>query len=166
MQPTTAIEETRDGILLSTDPALVDVSAVQAFLTHSYWAKGIPLETVARSIENSLCFGLYDGKQQIGFARLVTDCATHARLADVYVLESHRGRGLGKWLVGATVAHPALRGLKSISLATRDAHDLYRRFGFEKVRHTETEMVKSHPVQGSQGSGASGAQAVSSANSA
>ena len=139
------IEERRDGILLSSDPARVDLAAVHAFLRDSYWSRGIPIETVARSIENSLCFGLYDTGAQVGFARLITDRATYARLMDVYVLDSHRGRGLGKWLIGVALEHPDLRGLKMISLGTRDAQGLYARFGFEAVGDGGRAMARRHP---------------------
>ncbi|MBW2279485.1 MAG: GNAT family N-acetyltransferase [Deltaproteobacteria bacterium] len=133
MKPLPWIEEQRDGIQLSSDPARIDLAGVHAFLTDSYWSRGIPIETVARSIEHSLCFGLYDGGAQVGFARFITDRATYARLMDVYVLDSHRGRGLGEWLVGVALDHPDLQGLKMISLATRDAQGLYERFGFRTI---------------------------------
>lgn len=122
-----------DGYVISTDPALVDRAAVWAFLTTSYWAKGVSREVVDRSIENSLVFSMTapDGAQA-GFARAVTDQARMAWIADVFVLESHRGRGLGVWLVRTVVEHPALEGL-SLILATADAHGLYERFGFEET---------------------------------
>jgi GNAT superfamily N-acetyltransferase len=121
----------RDGYTASSDPARLDVDAIHAFLTACYWSTGIPRETVARAIAHSLGFGLYapDGAQ-VGFVRAVTDCATFAYLCDVYVLEPHRGRGLGEWLVGFALADPRLNGLRRITLATRDAHGLYERFGF------------------------------------
>jgi GNAT superfamily N-acetyltransferase len=121
----------RDDYLISTDRTLLDVAAIHDFLTnHSYWAAGIPLEVVRRSLGGSLCFGLYDGTCQVGFARAVTDGATFAWLGDVFVLESHRGRGLSRWLLESVLAHPALQGLRRMLLATRDAHALYRHFGF------------------------------------
>jgi GNAT superfamily N-acetyltransferase len=121
----------RDDFLISTDRSLLDVRAIHDFLAnHSYWAAGIPLEIVQRSIDNSLCFGLYDNGQQVGFTRVVTDGATFAWLCDVFVLESHRGRGLSKWLLECVLAHPAVQGLRRIALGTRDAHELYRRYGF------------------------------------
>jgi GNAT superfamily N-acetyltransferase len=127
--------EHRDGYTLSNDPARLDVDGIHAFLTACYWSTGIPRETVARAVAHSLGFGLYvsggaaDGAQ-VGFARVVTDQATFAYLCDVYVLDAHRGRGLGEWLVGFALAEPALRDLRRILLATRDAHALYERFGF------------------------------------
>jgi len=97
---------------ISTDPARIDLATVHNFLTHSYWAKGIPVETAQQSIQNSLCFGVYQGKQQVGFARIITDYATFAYLADVFILEQYRGRGLSKWLMECIVAHPQLQGLR------------------------------------------------------
>jgi GNAT superfamily N-acetyltransferase len=121
----------RGDFLISTDRALLDVAAAYDFLArHSYWAAGIPLDVLQRAIAGSLCFGLFDGGRQVGFARAVTDGATFAYLGDVYVLESHRGRGLSKWLMEGVLAHPALQGLRRVVLVTRDAHGLYDRFGF------------------------------------
>jgi GNAT superfamily N-acetyltransferase len=130
-QPAPPRSETRDGYTVSSDPARLDVDAIHAFLTRCYWSTGIPRETVARAVAHSLGFGLHapDGAQ-VGFARVVTDRATFAYLCDVYVLEAHRGRGLGEWLVGFALADPALRNLRRVILATRDAHALYERFGF------------------------------------
>jgi GNAT superfamily N-acetyltransferase len=115
---------------ISTDPRRLDVGVIAAFLSTSYWARGIPREVVERSIRGSLCFGVYDGPAQVGFARVISDCATFAYIADVFVLESHRGRGLAKWLMTCIKGHPDLQGLRRWSLATRDAHGLYRQFGF------------------------------------
>ncbi len=121
----------RGEYLLSTDRALLDVAAVHDFLANrSYWAAGIPRAVVQRAIDGSLCFGIYENGRQVGFARAVTDGATFAWLGDVFVLDSHRGRGLSKWLLQSILAHPALQGLRRIILATRDAHGLYDRFGF------------------------------------
>lgn len=126
-------EHTRDGLVVSSDPQRLDVDAIHAYLTRSYWARGIPRAVVARSLSHSLCFGLYDGARQIGFARAVTDRATFAYLADVYVLEEYRGRGLGKWLVACAMAHPELQGLRRWVLVTRDAHGLYRELGWSPL---------------------------------
>ncbi|HEY6554316.1 MAG TPA: GNAT family N-acetyltransferase, partial [Vicinamibacteria bacterium] len=112
------------------------------FLARSYWAQGIPREVVDRSIEGSLAFGLFEDGAQVGFARVVTDRATFAYLADVYVLESRRGRGLGRWLVECVTAHPDLQGLRRFALVTRDAHDVYRPFGFEPLRAPERYMER------------------------
>lgn len=110
-----------------------DVDAIHEYLTRSYWAAGISRERVARSLEQSLCFGLFDGARQIGFARVVTDKTTFAYLADVYVLETYQGRGLGKTLVAAVRAHPDLADLRRFVLWTRDAHGLYEQYGFERL---------------------------------
>jgi GNAT superfamily N-acetyltransferase len=118
---------------ISTDPARVDVEVVHRFLTNSYWAKGIPIETVRRSIENSLCFGIYYGRHQVGFARVISDCATFAYLADVFTLSAYRGRGLSQWLMECIIGHPDLQGLRRWMLATQDAHGLYAKFGFTPI---------------------------------
>jgi GNAT superfamily N-acetyltransferase len=134
-----------DEFEISTDAARVDVAAVHSFLTNSYWAAGIPLETVAQSIQNSLCFGIYRGQEQIGFARVITDRATFAYLADVFVLAAFRGRGLAKWLMQCILSHPGLQGLRRWSLITRDAHGLYQEFGFQQLRTPERWMEKHDP---------------------
>jgi len=120
----------RGEYLISTDRSMLDLKVIHGYLSKSYWAAGVPEEVVRRSIENSLCFGVYRGEEQAGFARVVTDRATFAYLADVFVLEEHRGRGIGKWLVEMILSHPDLQGLRRWMLATRDAHELYRRYGF------------------------------------
>jgi GNAT superfamily N-acetyltransferase len=135
-------EYRREGFLVTTNPSRFDREAIHAFLSRSYWAEHIPREIVDRSIEGSLGFGLFEGVLQIGFARVVTDRATFAYLADVYVLESHRGRGLGRWLIECVTAHPDLQGLRRWSLVTRDAHDVYRAFGFQSLRAPERHMEK------------------------
>lgn len=117
---------------ISTDPARLDVDAIHAYLARSYWSPGIPREIVARAVRNSLCFGAYERRtgKQVGLTRVVTDHATFAYLCDVYVLEEHRGQGLGKAMMRAAMAHPALAGARRAMLATRDAHGLYRQCGF------------------------------------
>jgi GNAT superfamily N-acetyltransferase len=130
---------------ISTDPARIDVELVYEFLTNSYWAKGISLETVQRSIENSILFGVYHGPQQVGFARVISDCATFAYLADVFILPSHRGRGLSRWLMECIVGHPDLQGLRRWMLATRDAHGLYQQYGFSALKAPERWMEIHHP---------------------
>jgi GNAT superfamily N-acetyltransferase len=126
------MEWERDGYVISDDRDRVDIDTTWGFLRTAYWSKGVPRETVERSIAGSIPFGLYapDGSQA-GFARAVTDRATFAWLADVFVLEPHRGRGLGVWLVETVLRHPDLARVRQVILATADAHDLYRRFGFE-----------------------------------
>jgi GNAT superfamily N-acetyltransferase len=124
----------RDGYRISTDPSELDLGVVHAYLEGSYWAAGVPRDVVERSIENSLCFGLYKDEEQVGFARVVTDYATFAYLADVFVLQEHRRRGIGKWLLEVILAHPDLQGLRRWMLATRDAHELYRKYGFDELQ--------------------------------
>ena len=129
------------ALTISTDPARLDLDVVHGFLAgSSYWATGISREVVERAVRHSLCFGAYAGDGQVGFARVVTDHATYAYVSDVFVLPSHRGRGVGKRLMAAIVAHPELQGLRRWHLATRDAHGLYRQFGFGPPRHPERQM--------------------------
>jgi GNAT superfamily N-acetyltransferase len=133
-------EREREGFVVSTDPARIDIDAVHAYLTTSYWATGIPRSVVERSIRGSLSFGLFDGSRQIGFARAITDRATFAYLADVYVLQEYQGRGLGTWLIEVVMAHPELQGLRRFLLVTRNAHGLYNKFGFHSVQRPERYM--------------------------
>ena len=126
--------------LISTDRSRLDLDLIHGFLTDCYWAKGIPREIVARSIENSQCFGVYDETKQIGFARVISDCATYAYIGDVFVLESHRGKGIGKWLIECVMRHPSLQNLRRWSLVTEDAHGLYAQFGFTPLRSPERYM--------------------------
>lgn len=130
---------------VSCDPADVDVDAVHAFLATSYWAEGIPRELVARAVAGSIPVSLFHGKRQVGFARAISDRATYAYLADVYVLETHRGRGLGKWLIETLLAHPDLQGLRRLGLVTRDAHGLYRPFGFGALATPDRHMEIARP---------------------
>ena len=125
---------------ISTDPARLDIDAIHAFLTQSYWSPGIPRATVARAISHSLCFGAFWQGQQVGFARVVTDRTTFAYLCDVYVLEAHRGRGLAQQLMDHVVQHPDLQGLRRMMLATRDAHGLYARYGFKPLAAPDVMM--------------------------
>jgi GNAT superfamily N-acetyltransferase len=134
-----------DEFEISTDPARLDLPGVHAFLTASYWAKGIPLPAVERSVRHSICFGIYRGHQQVGFARVISDRATFAYLADVYILPAFRGRGLAKWLMQCILAHPDLQGLRRWSLLTRDAHRLYQAFGFQPLKAPERWMEKHDP---------------------
>lgn len=125
---------------ITTDSQKLDLDAIHAYLSRSFWAEGIPKETVAKAIANSLCFGLFDGGELVGLARVVTDRATFAYLCDVYVLETHRGWGLGKWLIETVMAHPDLQGLRRFQLVTRDAHGLYSRHGFDTPGNPERHM--------------------------
>jgi GNAT superfamily N-acetyltransferase len=134
--------------LISTDRSKLDLDVIHRFLARSYWAAGIRRETVVRSIENSLCFGVYDHARQIGFARVISDLATYAYIADVFIVEDYRGRGLGKELMATIMAHPELQGLRQWTLGTRDAQGLYAQFGFKPVanRRGRTIMEISKPA--------------------
>ncbi|HLY27218.1 MAG TPA: GNAT family N-acetyltransferase [Aggregatilineales bacterium] len=127
------VQYTRGDFTISTDRARLDLAVIHGFLSQSYWSKGIPMEIVQRAIEHSLCFGVYHLSQQVGFARLITDYTTFAYLADVFIVEAYRGQGLSKWLVESILKHPDVQGLRRWMLATRDAHGLYRQFGFEPL---------------------------------
>lgn len=130
---------------IDCDPARLDVATIHAFLRESYWAKDIPGEVVERAIRGSLCFGAYDGATQVGFARVITDRATFAYLADVFVVESHRGRGIAKQVMAAIDAHPDLQHLRRWMLATRDAHALYAQHGFRPLAAPERFMERHDP---------------------
>jgi GNAT superfamily N-acetyltransferase len=137
----------KNGFSVETDRSKLDVTAIHAYLTRSYWSEGIPRGIVEKAIANSLCFGLFRGAHQIGFARVVTDCATFAYLCDVYVLEEFRGQKLGVWLMECVMSHPELQGLRRFSLATRDAHGLYRKFGFDGLKKPESQMeIVNHDI--------------------
>lgn len=124
----------RGGYLISTDTELLDLDVIHRFLSEdSYWAPGVAREVVERSIENSICFGLYDASTQVGFARVITDRAAFAYLADVFVLPDHRRRALGKWLIETVLSYPDLQGLRRFFLGTADAHSLYERYGFRPI---------------------------------
>ena len=126
--------------LLTTDKARLNLEVVHSFLKTSYRAAGISAAVVMRSVKNSLAFGLLEGDEQVGFARVVTDYATFAYLADVFVLEPHRGQGLGKWMMEVVFSRPELQGLRRWMLATRDAHDLYRKHGFTELKEPSIFM--------------------------
>lgn len=128
------------GYTISTDPARLDLDAIEAYIARSYWAAGRPRAIIATSLRHSLNFGLYDHATQVGLARVVTDYATFAYLCDVYVLEAHRGRGLGKWLIRTLLDDPALATVRRFILATRDAHGLYAQHGFAPFAHPESMM--------------------------
>ena len=140
------VEHRRGEFVISTERGRLNLDVIHGFLTNCYWAKGISREVVARSIEHSLCFGIYEGgSAQVGFARVVSDFATVAYLGDVFVLESHRGRGLSKWLMECVMGHPALQNLRRWILLTRDAHGLYSKFGFTPVNAPERFMELHRP---------------------
>jgi hypothetical protein len=156
-EPGAANEYRRGKFLISTDRERMQLDVVHGFLTNSYWAKGISREVVERSIEHSLCFGIYDESStsarearngesmQVGFARVVSDFATVAYLGDVFILESHRRRGLSKWLMECITQHPDLQNLRRWILLTRDAHGLYSQFGFAPLRAPERYMELHRP---------------------
>lgn len=132
-------------IEISTDPGRLDVEAVHAWLTETYWSPGLPRDVLERAVAHSLCFGAYDGNRQVGFARVVTDRATFAWVCDVFVVETHRRRGIADAMLGAMKAHPELQGLRRWSLATRDAQALYRRHGFEPLADSTRAMEIRRP---------------------
>ena len=134
-----------DSVEVTTDPRRFDVAAIHRFLAGSYWSPNIPRALVERAIENSLCFALLIGTQQVGFARVVTDRATFAYLADVFVLPEHRGRGYARRLMDAVAAHPELQGLRRFVLVTRDAHGLYAKYGFQPLAAPERFMERTRP---------------------
>lgn len=126
---------------ISTDPERLDLNVVHGFLAgEAYWSRGIVRERLERAIRNSLCFGLYDRDTQVGFARVITDRATFAYLCDVFLLESHRGRGLGQWMIQTVHRHPDLAGLRRWALLTRDAHSFYERLGWQRTDQPEMYM--------------------------
>ena len=122
---------------VSEDKSRLDLDAIHQFLSQSYWAAGIPKEVLQRAIDNSLCIGVYFGSNQVGFARVVTDKATFAYLADVYVLESHRNKGLARMIMDRVESHPELKGIRRRMLVTRDAHGLYDKYGYRSPQHPE-----------------------------
>jgi GNAT superfamily N-acetyltransferase len=138
-----------NGYEISTDKSRLDLDVIHGFLRTAYWSPGVPREVVERSIEGSLCFGLYapDGSQ-VGFARVITDKATFGYVADVFVLEEHRGKGLGMWLVETVINHPDLQTLRRVFLGTEDAHTLYERFGFAPLPRQERFLSIERPLPG------------------
>lgn len=138
-------EYRKEQFLISTDPTRLDFDVIHSYLTRSYWTPGIPREQVEKAASNSICFGLYDSDVQIGYARLVTDYVSFAYLADVFVLPTYRGQGLGVWLVDCVVNWPEVATVRSLWLATRDAQELYRKFGFETI--ADSNRVMRRPQQ-------------------
>ncbi|MEP6741644.1 MAG: GNAT family N-acetyltransferase [bacterium] len=136
----------RGEYLITTDRSRLNLPLIHNFLSNeSYWAVGRSIEVVQRSIDNSLCFGIYKNNEQVGFARVVTDFATFAWLADVFVLSEHRGHGLSKWLMEVILTHPDLQGFRRWVLATKDAHNLYAQFGFIPLHRPERWMERPDP---------------------
>ncbi|HXF85005.1 MAG TPA: GNAT family N-acetyltransferase [Anaerolineales bacterium] len=134
------VETHKNNFTISTDPTRLDLDSIANLLARAYWAKRRTREAIARSIQHSLVFGLYDGKRQIGLARVVSDYTTFAWLCDVFIHEDYRGQGLGKWLIETVMSHPDLQGLRRWSLITRDAHGLYRQFGWKSLSQPDTWM--------------------------
>lgn len=132
---------TKNEFTISTDKTKIDIDYVHQFLTLSYWSPGVPIETVKKAMDGSLCFGIYDKDRQVGYARMITDKATFAYLADVFIDEKLRGKGFGKWLIKVILAHPDLQGLRRIMLATKDAHKLYEQCDFTSLNNPERYMV-------------------------
>ena len=139
------VDQSRSGYRIATDADAMDIDAIHAYLSESYWAQGISRALVTQAIGGSLCFGVFGPEGQVGFARVVTDRATFAYLCDVYVLEAHRGRGLATWLMEVVIAHPHLQGLRRFVLATRNAHRLYEKFGFVPLARPEIFMEINRP---------------------
>jgi GNAT superfamily N-acetyltransferase len=134
------------GYRISYETNDMDVLVIHGYISRSYWAKNIPLNTMETAINNSLCFGVFtDSGNQVAFARMVTDSATFAYLADVFVLEEHRGHGISKWIMKTIIEHPKLQGIRRMALATSDAHGLYQQFGFKALNSPESFMELHQP---------------------
>ncbi len=138
----------KNNYLISTDKSKIDIDYVHGFLSQSYWSPGVPIQVVKKAMKGSLCFGIYDtdkqtlpAGRQVGYARMITDKATFAYMADVFIDENYRGKGLGKWLIEMILAHPDVKGLRRILLATKDAHKLYEQCGFTSINNPERYMV-------------------------
>jgi len=142
------LEVHKDQFTISTDPQKLDLAAITEMLARAYWALGRPAERTERGVANSLVFGLYAGEKQIGLARVISDYAVFAYLCDVFIHEDYRAHGLGKWLIETVMSHPDLQGLRRWTLATRDAHGLYRQFGWEELQNPETWMQILRPFPG------------------
>lgn len=136
-------KKTIAGYRISTNKSDLDFNVIHSFISNTYWAKGIPAETMQKAIDHAMCFGVFtDQNEQVGFARVITDTATFAYLSDVFILDAHRGKGLSKWLVEEIVAHPDLQNLRRFVLVTKDAHGLYEQFGFDAISHSDDYMEK------------------------
>lgn len=133
----------KEGFEISTDRSKLDIAVIHDYLSNkSYWAKNIPVELVQKSIEGSICFAVYHNNRQVGFARMVSDCATFSYLADVFIIDEYRGRGLSKWLMEEIINYPAFQTLRRWMLATSDAHGLYKQFGFTDLDKPERIMQR------------------------
>ena len=138
-------EVCKEELLVTSDKAIFDIDVIHGYLSEAYWSEEIPREILTRAIANSLCFGLFEDGRQIGFARVITDMATYGYLADVFIVPSRQGGGLGTFLMDCIMKHPALQGFRRWMLATRDAHALYRKFDFKELAHPERMMEISRP---------------------
>ncbi len=137
-----------DEFLLSSDPKKLDIDIIHRYLNkHSYWAQNIPLNVVERSLNNSLCFGLYRNKTQIGLVRVITDRATFAYLADTFIIDEYQGKGLGIWMIETVMKSSELQGLRRWQLSTRDAHKFYQKLGFQSLEYPDRHMtIKYHNI--------------------
>ncbi len=138
-------EELKHKFYISTDKSKLDIKMIYEFLQSSYWAENIPLAIVEKSIKNSLCFGLYEDNKQVGFARVITDYATSALLKDVFIIDPYREQGLGKWFVNYILEYSELQDVQRWLLGTKDAHGLYRRYGFKNLTEPEKIMMRLNP---------------------
>jgi GNAT superfamily N-acetyltransferase len=130
---------------ITTDKSRLDFDVIHGFLSQSYWSSGIPMDTVKKAAQHAVTFGIFHEKQQVGYARVITDCTTFGYLADVFVVENERGKGLSKWLVETILDAPFLQGLRRWMLATRDAHGLYQQYGFTLLENPDFFMQINHP---------------------
>ena len=142
------IETHKDQFTISNDPARLNLESILDFFTRAYWTKGRPPERTKRALANSLVFGVYEGEKQIGVARVISDYAIFAYICDVFIHEDYRGHGLGKWLVETILSHPDLQGLRRWTLATRDAHGLYKQYGFDSPANPAGWMEILQPFPG------------------
>lgn len=147
---TQMLEIHRDQFTISNDPARLDIEAICDFFTRAYWAKGRPRERTERALANSLVFGVYEGTKQIGIARVISDYSIFAYICDVFIHEEYRGHGLGKWLIETIMSHPDLLGLRRWTLVTRDAHGLYKQYGFNSLTNSNSwmEIIQPFPDEG------------------
>ncbi len=147
---TQMLEIHRDQFTISNDPARLDIEAICDFFTRAYWAKGRPRERTERALANSLVFGVYEGIKQIGIARVISDYSIFAYICDVFIHEEYRGHGLGKWLIETIMSHPDLLGLRRWTLVTRDAHGLYKQYGFNSLTNSNSwmEIIQPFPDEG------------------
>ena len=147
---TQIIETHRDQFTISTDPARLDMDAILDFFTRAYWTMGRPRERTERALANSLVFGVYEGEKQVGIARVISDYSIFAYICDVFIHEDYRAHGLGKWLMETIMSHPDLQGLRRWTLVTRDAHGLYKQYGFDSLANPEgwMEILRPYPGEG------------------